>query len=202
MRPLHLGGEPPFEGLLEWLSSEGYEVQDRPTRVQIWVIGGEPPPGALPPGPWVVLSRDPLDTAQRESWLAVLDEESTLIEPFAPSRLRPALRSLAQPLSTKMLDSTALARLYVQGGRALADRIVENFLQQGPQLLQQARSAQQQGGDGRDMLERLHELAGSVGATSLQAFLRSERPDWEVLVKELEAARRVLEQQRRQDRTV
>ncbi len=202
MRPLHLGGAPPFEGLLEWLSGEGYEVQDRPTRVQLWVIGAEAPPSALPPGPWVALSQNSLDAASRESWLAVLDEESTLIEPFVPSRLRPALRSLAQPLSTKMLDSTALARLYVQGGRALADRIVQNFLQQGPQLLQQARSAQQEGQDGRELLERLHELAGSVGATSLQAFLRSERPDWEVLIKELEAARRVLEQQHRQDRTV
>lgn len=199
------GGKPP-EALLTWLSEEGYEVVAEDSRLKIWVTESAQAPGSLPPGPWLVVGEESATHQQRRDWLAVLDEESALLLPWTPSTLRPALRLSVNPAGPAFLDSTALARLYTQGGRALADRVVRNFLQISPGLLQQAqldwRSERQE--NSRRALESLKELAGGVGASSLESLLgdSSKEPDWDGLRTELEAARRVLDQQHRQDRTV
>lgn len=191
--PVRLGGDEPSEGLKSWLIHEGLED----VHVNLWVSRPYDPPDELPPGPWVVISEKPMKEAQKQRWLARLDEESSLLSPWTPSTLRPELRR-------QLLDSSALARLYSQGGRALADHMVRNFLQHSPGLLQMAQADWLQGNSdsARRRLLRLRELAGGVGASDLQEMLDQADPEWDKLQRELEAARRVLDQQHRQDRTV
>jgi HPt (histidine-containing phosphotransfer) domain-containing protein len=188
-----LGGGEPSAALNAWLSHEGLDD----VQVNLWIARPQDPPDELPAGPWVVVAEAPMEEIQKQRWLARLDEESSLLAPWTPATLRPALRR--QPL-----DSSALARLYSQGGRALADHMVRNFLQHSPGLLQMAQSDWQEGNleSAQRRLHRLRELAGGVGASDLQSLLDQVSPDWDKLQRELEAARRVLDQQHRQDRTV
>lgn len=193
MPPVHFGGGQPSAALISWLRQEG--LSD--ATVNLWVSRPQDPPSELPPGPWIVLAETAMDDDQRLRWLAVLDEESSLLAPWTPATLRPALRR-------ELLDSNALARLYSQGGRALADHMVRNFLLHSPGLLEQARCDWQAGNleGSRRRLLRLRELAGGVGASELQELVDQAEPDWEKLQRELESARRVLDHQHRQDRTV
>lgn len=206
MTRVQIAGGQPSDALLSWLAEEGYEVVAEDSRLKIWVADSSLAPASLPPGPWLVVGEEVASHQQRRDWLAVLDEESALLLPWNPSTLRPALRISVNPAGPAFLDSTALARLYTQGGRALADRVVRNFLQVSPGLLQQAQASWKSGqvDSSRRALENLKELAGGVGASSLESILGEtlKEPDWEHLRTELEAARRVLDQQHRQDRTV
>lgn len=204
--PVLIHGKPSTR-LLEWLAQEGFEPVSEDARVKLWaMLPGEDPPERLPAGPWLVVGEEILSNAQRQRWQALLDldEESSLLSPWTPVGLRPALRSLLNPLSPKLLDSQALARLYAQGGRALADRMVVQFLQTAPELLKHAERDWHS--DLPDLavqrLRRLHELAGTVGATDLADLAEAEPPHWEAIERELRAACRVLEQQHRQQRTV
>jgi len=203
---VQIAGGQPSQALLGWLADEGYEVVTEDSRLKIWVADSLDAPASLPPGPWLVVGEEAASHQQRRNWLAVLDEESALLLPWTPSTLRPALRLSVNPAGPAFLDSTALARLYTQGGRALADRVVRNFLQVCPGLLQQAQADWKSGqlDNSRRALETLKELAGGVGASSLESLLgdTTREPDWELMRNELEAARRVLDQQHRQDRTV
>lgn len=191
--PIRWGGGEPSAALRECLDQQG----SAESQVNLWVSETGDPPPEMPPGPWLVVSEVAMDEAQRQRWLACLDEESTLLAPWTPSTLRSALRR-------ELLDSTALARLYAQGGRALADHMVRNFLQHSPGLLQLAQADFAAGNReaAERRLMRLRELAGGVGASDLQELLDQAEPDWEKLQRELEAARRVLDNQHRQDRTV
>jgi hypothetical protein len=185
------------------LAQEGYpEAAD--AVLKLWIVRPGDPPAVLPAGPWIVVSEARLEPESHQRWLAVLDEESSLLDPWSPGTLRPALRALANPLAPSLLDSQALARLYAQGGRALADQMIRLFLQQAPILLQHAESDWHS--DLRDLaqqrLQRLGELAGGVGATDLEDLVSVDPPDWAGLRRELQAARRVLEEQHRQERTV
>lgn len=191
--PARFGGGEPSPALTKWLSQERLGE----AHVNLWVSRPGDPPDELPPGPWVVVAESAMDEGQKQRWLACLDEESSLLAPWTPATLRPALRR-------ELLDSSALARLYSQGGRALADHMVRNFLQHSPGLLQMAQADWQTGevDSARRRLLRLRELAGGVGASDLQELLDQATPDWDKLTRELEAARRVLDQQHRQDRTV
>lgn len=188
----------------EWLVQEGYpEAPD--AALKVWVASpGAQPPEPMPAGPWLVLSEIRLDAQAHQRWLAVLDEESSLLDPWTPATLRPALRAFSNPLTPSLLDSQALARLYAQGGRALADQMIRLFLQQAPSLLEHAESDWHS--DLQDLavqrLQRLGELAGSVGAGDLEDLVAGDPPDWAALRRELSSARRVLEEQHRQERTV
>ena len=188
-----MGGGEPSAALEAWLSQEGLSDD----HINVWVSRPGDPPEDLPPGPWLVVSETSMDAVQRQRWLAHMDEESTLLAPWTPATLRASVRR-------ELLDPSALARLYSQGGRALADHMVRNFLQRSPSLLQTAQSEWQAGEQeaAQRRLLRLRELAGGVGAGELQELLDQPEPDWEKLQKELEAARRVLDNQHRQDRTV
>lgn len=179
--------------LRDWLEKEGLGDSE----IQIWVARADDPPLHLPPGPWVVVSEEALSESQRQRWLGILDEESSLVAPWSAPLLRSVMRR-------KPLDSAALARLYSQGGRALADRILANFLELSPGLLARAEAEWQQGNhqQARAYLERLQELAGGVGDNLFQDLLEQVEPDWPRLRRELEDTLRILDNQRRQDRTV
>lgn len=190
MPPIRFGGGEPSAALRQFLEQE--DASD----VSLWIHQPGDPPGQFPHGPWLVLTEQPLSEADRQRWLAALDEESSLLEVWNPASLRRALKP-------SMLDSTRLARLYAQGGRALADHMVRNFLQHSPGLLQMAQAEWQSDHEGAlRRLQRLHELAGGVGASELQELIDQPDPDWTRLQKELESARRVFDNQHRQDRTV
>ncbi|MFN8606631.1 MAG: hypothetical protein U0931_03800 [Vulcanimicrobiota bacterium] len=190
MPPIRFGGGPPSAALRQFLEQE--DVGE----VSLWIHQPGDPPTRFPRGPWLVLTEASLSESERQSWLAALDEESSLLEAWTPASLRRALKP-------SMLDSTRLARLYAQGGRALADHMVRNFLQHSPGLLQMAQAEWDTDREGAvRRMQRLHELAGGVGASELQELLDQPAPDWNRLQKELEAARRVFDNQHRQDRTV
>ncbi len=170
--------------MAHWLESEGYQESPE-ANLQLWVGGL---PKELSAGPWIVLLDEPLSQAQREQWESLLDEESTLLAPWTPT----SLRNVLQP--SGLLDAAALARLYAQGGRTLADHMVRNFLATAPALLEQC--------DDEEARYRLHELAGGVGAKELHKRLEEVPwPGWQKLETLLQATCRVLEQQHRQDRT-
>ncbi|MBS2039003.1 hypothetical protein JST97_28735 [bacterium] len=190
MPPIRFGGGEPSALLRQFLEQE--DVGE----VSLWIHRPGDPPDPFPHGPWLVLTDSPLGETERQNWLAALDEESSLLEAWTPASLRRALKP-------SMLDSTRLARLYAQGGRALADHMVRNFLQHSPGLLQLAQSEWDSDRDSSmGRLQRLHELAGGVGASELQELIDQPVPDWPRLQKELESARRVFDNQHRQDRTV
>lgn len=199
------GGEASPE-LLRWLADEGYQVVSEEARLKIWIAFSAEPPATMPPGPWLVLGQEEASHDQRRRWLALLGEDSSLLLPWTPATLRPTLRSLLSPTKPAFLDSGALARLYSQGGRILADHMVRNFTEFSPGLLQQADELWSQGShqEARELLSRVGELAGRVGASDLEALLNNlgEAPDFDRLRQELESARRVLNHQHRQDRTV
>lgn len=192
MPSFRFGGAGPSAALREFLEQEDFaDVQ-----INLWISRADDPPGELPAGPWLVVTEGALDEEQRQRWLAALDEESSLLEDWT-------LASLRRALKPSMLDSKRLARLYSQGGRALADHMVRNFLQHSPGLLQSAQAEWDSDQDGAlRRLQRLHELAGGVGASELQELIDQPDPDWERLKRELESARRVFDNQHRQDRTV
>lgn len=190
MPPIRFHGGEPSAELRQFL-----ELEDAP-EVSLWIHQPGNPPDQFPAGPWLVLTETPLSDEERQRWLAALDEESSLLEAWNPASLRRALKP-------SMLDSTRLARLYAQGGRALADHMVRNFIQHSPGLLQTAQTEWESDREGAlRRLQRLHELAGGVGASELQELLDQSEPDWSRLQKELESARRVFDNQHRQDRTV
>lgn len=203
MPAIRLEGGRPSPALVRWLEQEGFRQEPKESRLNLWV-GGSCAPESLPAGPWLVVCEESLEEGQRQAWLAILDEESSLLAPWTPATLRAALRSLALPLAPSLLDSTALARLYAQGGRALADHMVRNFLQHSPELLRQGEACWRKGdlSGWESRRDRLRELAGGVGAGELQELMEGDSPDWNELARQLEAARRVLENQHRQDRTV
>ncbi len=189
MPSFRLGGAEPSAALRQFLDQE--ELQ-----VNLWVSRPGDPPPDMPAGPWLVVSEGALSEEQRQRWLAALDEESSLLEAWTPASLRRAIKP-------SMLDSSRLAKLYSQGGRALADHMVRNFIQHSPGLLQSAQAEWDSDHDGAlRRLQRLHELAGGVGASELQDLIDQPEPDWERLKRELESARRVFDNQHRQDRTV
>ncbi|MBX3168230.1 MAG: hypothetical protein KF760_12510 [Candidatus Eremiobacteraeota bacterium] len=189
MPSFRIGGAEPSAALRQFLDQEEPQVN-------LWISRPGDPPPQLPAGPWLVVTEGVLSEDQRQRWLAALDEESSLLEAWTPASLRRALKP-------SMLDSTRLAKLYAQGGRALADHMVRNFLQHSPGLLQSAQAEWEGDRDGAlRRLQRLHELAGGVGASELQELLDQPEPDWERLKRELESARRVFDNQHRQDRTV
>lgn len=192
MPPVRFGGAEPSQALRHFLDQEDLSE----THINLWISRPEDPPAELPAGPWLVISEGALSENVKQRWLARLDEESSLLEAWTPASLRRVLKP-------SMLDSSRLARLYSQGGRALADHMVRNFLQHSPGLLSQAQSdwdVDQEASLAR--LRRLHELAGAVGAGELQELIDQPDPDWDRLGRELESTRRVLDNQHRQDRTV
>lgn len=190
MPPAHFGGGEPSAALRQFLLEEDV------SEIGLWIHRPGDPPDQVPAGPWLVLTEEALGDEERQRWLAALDEESSLLESWTPASLRRALKP-------SMLDSTRLARLYSQGGRALADHMVRNFLQYSPGLLQTAQAEWDSDREGAlRRLQRLHELAGGVGASELQELIDQPAPDWARLQKELESARRVFDNQHRQDRTV
>jgi len=190
--PIRFGGGEPSANLRRFLDQEDLSE----SHINLWISRPGDPPQELPAGPWLVISEGALSEQQRNAWLASLDEESSLLEAWTPATLRRILKP-------SVFDSSRLARLYAQGGRALADHMVRNFLEHSPGLLQQARAAWS---DDRESamrpLRRLHELCGGVGASELQELLDQPEPDWEKLTRDLESTRRVLDNQHRQDRTV
>lgn len=192
MPSFRFDGAEPSAALRHFLDQE--DLAD--VQINLWLSRPGDPPSELPAGPWLVVTEAALSEEQRQRWLAALDEESSLLEAWTPASLRRALKP-------SMLDSTRLARLYAQGGRALADHMVRNFIQHSPGLLQSAQAEWDSDQDGAlRRLRRLHELAGGVGASELQELIDQPDPDWERLKRELESTRRVLDNQHRQDRTV
>ena len=106
---------------------------------------------------------------------------------------------------TARLDSAALSKLYLAGGRALADQIIAHFLREAPVLLRQSRDE-----GNSQALHLLSERAGRVGARDLQeqaVRLKDSTGSpsataWQNLERTLNASIRVLEKQLEQDRTV
>lgn len=192
----------------EWLAQEGYLCSPETARLKLWWMDSSQPPAQFPAGPWLVVGEQALTEEQRLAWIEAMDEESSLLCPWTPASLRPALRAATNPAGQSLLDSAVLARVYVQGGRGLADRVVGNFLKLAPRLLVDAQ--QQWQGEQREkawaLLETLRELAGGVGASDLEDALEASQkagePRWTVLTRELESAQRFLNNQQRQDRTV
>ena len=192
MPPIRFGGGEPSATLRQFLDQE--DLSD--SHLNLWISRPGDPPPELPAGPWLILSEGPLSEEQRQAWLARLDEESSLLEAWTPSALRRVLKPC-------VFDSSRLARLYAQGGRALADHMVRNFLQHSPGLLQNAQTAWSHDRETATRhLRRLHELCGGVGASELQELIDQPEPDWQKLIHDLESTRRVLDNQHRQDRTV
>ncbi len=192
MPSFRFGGAEPSAALRLFLDQEDLAH----VQINLWISRPDDPPAELPAGPWLVVTEGALPEEQRQRWLAALDEESSLLEAWTPASLRRVLKP-------SMLDSTRLAKLYSQGGRALADHMVRNFLQHSPGLLQSAQAEWDQDREGAlRRLRRLHELAGAVGASDLQELIDQPDPDWEHLQRDLEATRRVFDNQHRQDRTV
>ncbi|CAN0477458.1 unnamed protein product, partial [Phaeothamnion confervicola] len=120
--------------------------------------------------PLIVISERVLQGEERAGVLHSLGERGTLLSPVDPTSLRATLRSWVQPApDPAMLDSTALARVYARGGRALADSLVQGFLLGAPALTARSRKALE-AGEAQNCIHALEDLAkqaGSVGAVDV-----------------------------------
>lgn len=166
--------------------------------------------------PVIALSAVAVAATLRQEVLGVLGERGTLLAPADASSFRATIRCWLLPANDPaLLDSTALARIYTAGGRALADRLLSSYVSTAASSVARAQRfyLEKQNQHFINVLESLEHQSGSVGAVDVQDAIEEvldefgekacvSAEQWLQLERAVAAAVRVLAEQTRQDRTV